>query len=115
MKLLKEKSSYCELIRVDDAIVHSGSYLSVPGKSCQRTAESTDSYRNTCLPARVHGPLSKSILRRISIRFQNSKAVVRPSSFGTLNPIRLDLARLESVRLLLPSSLCGSSVRLAWS
>ena len=70
MKLLKEKSSYHKLIRVDDAIVHSGSYLSASGKSYQRTVESTNSYRNTCLPVRVHGPLSKSILRRVSIRFQ---------------------------------------------
>ena len=115
MKLLKEKSSYYKLIRVDDAIVHSGSYLSVSGKSYQRTVESTNSYRNTCLPARVHGPLSKSILRRVSIRFRNSKAIVCPSSNGTLNPIRLELARLESMRLLLPSSLCGSSSRLARS
>ncbi len=42
-----------------------------------RTAESTYSHRNAALPARVHGPLSKPILRCVSIRFQSQS--VRPS------------------------------------
>ena len=92
------------------SIVLSSSFVLII--SYQRVIESTYSYRNAAMQARVHGPLSKPILRCVSIRFPN---IVRPSFHGIVSPIRLDMPRLKSAHLTLPSSLCGSLGRCSRS